>query len=121
MPLFGGGRDLYIQSLQNTSLSENSNWGFSVTFCGAQPCAGSVGVGGGESSRAWADDVSGLFVEDNLDILVGDTTSLLGGVLAAGLNDDYDANTVALPQSLAQAGWTTESGQEGLGLANIGL
>ena len=34
------GNNLRVQSLQNTSYSKNSNWGFSVTFCGPNPLCG---------------------------------------------------------------------------------
>lgn len=97
------GHDLRVQSLQNTSHSENSNWGVSVDFCpNGTPCGGSLSGGGGNTNRQWTDDVSGIFAENDLTIEVEGLTQLVGGVLAAGLSDDFDINEPFVPE-----GWTT--------------
>jgi len=85
--VINAGNDLRVQSLQNTSYSRNSNWGFSVTFCGTAICAASANAGGGNSDRQWTDDVAGIYAQNDLDITVEGTTYLVGGALAAGLAD----------------------------------
>jgi len=104
--VINAGNDLRVQSLQNTTYSRNSNWGFSVTFCGTAICAGSANAGGGNSDRQWTDDVAGIYAQNDLDITVEGSTYLVGGALAAGLRDP---NAYVLPTGWSEVTRTVEA------------
>ncbi|ASP35461.1 hemagglutinin repeat-containing protein [Labrenzia sp. VG12] len=92
------GRNLEIESRLDTAEGSNQSSGYSAGVSvgiglgpnGAGPSfgvSGSVNGSQGSSSTAWVDAPSGIVTENGLDVRVGETTSLTGGVLASRSGD----------------------------------
>lgn len=83
------GHDLLVESKQDTDYANGSNWGVNAGVGGGNgnsSGSGGFNVGNSNHDSAWVNDVTEL-TGKNVDIAVGNKTTLTGGMIA-GLDED---------------------------------
>jgi|GEM_PF-3413380 len=77
------GKNLIIESVQNTRNSEGFNASGSVGFSATSILSLSLSGGYNEAERRWADDPTTIIGKSGVTVKAGDTTTLKGGIVYA--------------------------------------